>query len=88
MADLYQKALESERKSLWAYCRLRGLAKDTPERLRITQIDAALKEHAAKKGPVAEKKPVKKAAPVKKVAKSAPKAPKTPKAPKAPKTDA
>ncbi|MET0362772.1 MAG: hypothetical protein ABW048_13580 [Sphingobium sp.] len=54
MADLYQKALESERKSLWAYCRLRGLAKDTPERQRIAQIDAALKEHAAKKGPVGE----------------------------------
>jgi hypothetical protein len=52
MADLYQKALESERKSLWAYCRLRGLAKDTPERQRIAQIDASLKEHAAKKGPV------------------------------------
>jgi hypothetical protein len=81
MADLYQKALESERKSLWAYCRLRGLAKDTPERQRIAQIDAALKDHAAKKGPVkvAEKKPVKtpavgKAA-VKKAPKSAPKAP-------------
>ncbi len=61
MADLYQKALESERKSLWAFCRLRGLAKDTPERQRIAQIDAALKEHAAKKGPakVAEKTPVK-----------------------------
>lgn len=63
MADLYRKALESERKSLWAYCRLRGLAKDTPERQRIAQIDAALKEHAAKKGPTkaAEKAPVKKA---------------------------
>ncbi len=63
MADLYQKALESERKSLWAFCRLRGLAKDTPERLRIAQIDAALKEHAAKKGPakVVDKAPVKKA---------------------------
>ncbi len=66
MADLYQKALESERKSLWAFCRLRGLAKDTPERLRIVQIDAALKEHAAKKGPVAEKKVVKKASAAKK----------------------
>lgn len=49
MADLYQKALESERKSLWAFCRLRGLAKDTPERQRIAQIDEALRDHAAKK---------------------------------------
>ncbi|HEX7822560.1 MAG TPA: hypothetical protein VF463_18300 [Sphingobium sp.] len=78
MADLYQKALESERKSLWAFCRLRGLAKDTPERQRIAQIDAALKEHADKKGPVkvagenvAKTAQVKKA-PVKKAGKPAP----------------
>jgi hypothetical protein len=37
MADLYLKALESERKSLWAACRLKGLAKGTPERLRIAE---------------------------------------------------
>ena len=30
MADLYARALESERKTLWATCRLKGLAKDTP----------------------------------------------------------
>lgn len=48
MADLYLKALESERKALWATCRLKGLAKDTPERLRIVAIDAALAEHKAK----------------------------------------
>ena len=30
MADLYLKKLESERKTLWATCRLKGLAKDTP----------------------------------------------------------
>jgi hypothetical protein len=39
MADLYLKALESERKSLWAACRLKGLAKGTPERQRIEEID-------------------------------------------------
>ena len=49
MADLYQKALESERKSLWAACRLKGLARDTPERLRIAELDALLAAHAAKK---------------------------------------
>ncbi len=50
MADLYLKALESERKSLWAACRLKGLAKDTPQRLRIVELDRLLAEHKAKKG--------------------------------------
>ena len=50
MADLYLKALESERKRLWATCRLKGLAKDTPERQRIAQIDEQLREHKAKSG--------------------------------------
>ena len=45
MADLYLKALESERKSLWATCRLKGLAKDTPERLRIAELDRLIAEH-------------------------------------------
>ncbi len=49
MADLYMKALESERRSLWAACRLKGLAKDTPERLRIAEIDALLSDHKRKK---------------------------------------
>ncbi|MEW9853582.1 hypothetical protein [Novosphingobium sp. M1R2S20] len=49
MADLYLKALESERKSLWAACRRKGLAKDTPERLRIAEIDKKLTEHKARK---------------------------------------
>jgi hypothetical protein len=49
MADLYLKALESERKSLWAACRLKGLAKDTPERLRIAEIDKKLAEHKTRK---------------------------------------
>jgi hypothetical protein len=49
MADLYLKALESERKSLWAECRLKGLAKDTPQRLRILELDGLLQAHKAKK---------------------------------------
>lgn len=49
MADLYLKALESERKRLWAASRLKGLAKDTPERLRIAEIDKRLTEHKAQK---------------------------------------
>jgi hypothetical protein len=47
MADLYLKALESERKSLWAMARLKGLAKDTPERLRIADLDASIAAHKA-----------------------------------------
>ena len=49
MADLYQKALESERKSLWAACRLKGPPKGTPERNRIEEIDALLAAHKARK---------------------------------------
>lgn len=45
MADLYLKALEGERRRLWAECRLKGLAKGTPERLRIEELDKLLKEH-------------------------------------------
>lgn len=48
MADLYQKALESERKALWATCRLKGLARDTPERERIAELDRLIAEHKAK----------------------------------------
>lgn len=50
MADLYQKALESERRRLWAECRLKGLAKDTPERIRIAELDGLLAKHKARKG--------------------------------------
>jgi hypothetical protein len=42
MADLYLKNLESERKALWATCRLKGLARNTPERQRIAAIDEAI----------------------------------------------
>ena len=48
MADLYLKALEAERKSLWAACRLKGLPKGTPERLRIEELDRQLAAHKAK----------------------------------------
>lgn len=50
MADHYRKALESERKALWATCRLKGLARDTPERQRIAELDELIAEHKAKKG--------------------------------------
>lgn len=49
MADLYLKALESERKSLWASCRLKGLAKDTPERQRIAALDELIGAHKNKR---------------------------------------
>lgn len=49
MADLYLKNLESERRQLWATCRLKGLKRDTPERLRIDQIDEAIAAHKARK---------------------------------------
>ena len=49
MADLYLKALEAERKSLWATCRLKGLARDTPERQRIAVLDEAIAAHRARK---------------------------------------
>lgn len=48
MADLYPKALEAERRKLWAECRLKALAKGTPERLRIAELDKLLQEHRAK----------------------------------------
>ena len=48
MADLYLRALESERKVLWATCRLKGLARETPERLRIAELDAAIAAHLAR----------------------------------------
>ena len=48
MADLYRKNLESERRKLWGICRLKGLKPDTPERLRIAEIDRLLAQHQAK----------------------------------------
>jgi hypothetical protein len=48
VADLYLKALESERRKLWAECRLKGLALGTPQRLRIAELDRLLAEHRAK----------------------------------------
>ncbi|HET7316637.1 MAG TPA: hypothetical protein VFI88_04340 [Sphingomicrobium sp.] len=49
MADLYLKRLETERKALWATCRLKGLPKGTPERDRIAELDRLIGEHASKK---------------------------------------
>jgi hypothetical protein len=49
VADLYLKALESERKALWATCRLKGLARDTPERQRIAELDEQIAAHKAKR---------------------------------------
>ena len=49
MADLYAKALESERKALWATCRLKGLAKGTPERQRIAELDRLIAQHEGKR---------------------------------------
>jgi hypothetical protein len=46
MADLYLKRLDTERKALWATCRLKGLAKDTPDRQRIAELDRLIGEHA------------------------------------------
>lgn len=48
MADLYLKALESERKALWATCRLKGLPRDSMERQRIAHIDEDIAAHKAK----------------------------------------
>jgi hypothetical protein len=50
VADLYRKALQSERTKLWAECRLKGLARDTPQRLRIEELDRLLAAHKAKSG--------------------------------------
>ncbi|MFN4113155.1 MAG: hypothetical protein ACK4GD_04365 [Sphingomonadaceae bacterium] len=50
MADLYLKNLESERKALWATCRLKGLARNTPERQRIAVLDEAIAAHKEKQG--------------------------------------
>jgi hypothetical protein len=51
MADHYLKALESERRSLWATARLKGLPKTSPERLRILELDADIAAHKAKLRP-------------------------------------
>ena len=58
MADLYLKALESERKQLWATCRLKGLARDTKERLRIAALDEQIAAHKAKTAEKQAQKPV------------------------------
>jgi len=47
MADQILKALEAERNKLWAEARLKGLAKGTPERDRIAEMDARIHDHKA-----------------------------------------
>ncbi len=49
MADLYLKALESERRTLWATCRLKGLPSVSAERQRIADLDRQIAAHLAKK---------------------------------------
>jgi hypothetical protein len=49
VADLYLKALESERKALWATCRLKGLPRDTVERRRIAELDEQIAAHKNRK---------------------------------------
>ena len=49
MVDPKLKALESERRQLWAQCRLKGLAWGTPERDRIAELDRLIAVH--KTGP-------------------------------------
>jgi hypothetical protein len=48
MADLYLKRLETERKALWATCRLKGLPSPSAEPQRIAQLDRLIAEHKAK----------------------------------------
>jgi hypothetical protein len=55
VADLYLKALQSERQRLWAECRLKGLARGTPQRNRIEELDKLLSEHRNKSGGQAER---------------------------------
>jgi hypothetical protein len=55
MADLYLGNLESERRQLWATCRLKGLARGTPERERIAAIDEAIAAHKGKAAGPAKK---------------------------------
>lgn len=45
MADQLLKALEAERNKLWAEARLKGLALGTPERDRILELDAQIRDH-------------------------------------------
>jgi len=51
MADLYLKKLQSTRNGLWATARLKGLPKDSAERLHITELDAQIAAHKAKQKP-------------------------------------
>lgn len=47
MTEPTLKSLEGERNRLWAEARLKGLAKDTPQRERIAELDAQIRDHKA-----------------------------------------
>jgi hypothetical protein len=44
MTEPSLKSLEAERNRLWAEARLKGLAKDTPQRERIAELDVQIRE--------------------------------------------
>jgi hypothetical protein len=44
MTEPSLKSLEGERNRLWAEARLKGLAKDTPIRERIAELDVQIRE--------------------------------------------
>jgi hypothetical protein len=48
MADLYLKKLQSTRNGLWATARMKGLPKDSAERIHIAELDAQIAAHKAK----------------------------------------
>ncbi len=72
MTDGVLKALVSERGGLWAMCRLRGLAKDTPERLRIAELDLLIEARKASAPPPKAKSQKRPTRPKKKPSPAAP----------------
>ncbi len=48
MTEPSLKSIQGERNRLWAEARLKGLAKDTPVRERIAELDAQIRERKAK----------------------------------------
>lgn len=45
MDDKLLRTLEAERNKLWAEARLKGLPQGTPERDRINDLDARIRQH-------------------------------------------
>jgi hypothetical protein len=54
VVDLHLKVLRSEGQRLWAECRLKGLARGTPQRNRLEELDKLLSEHRNKSGGLAD----------------------------------